>query len=376
MPIYKVEGVKKDGKQKYRVVVNYTNSAGKYDKAERIAYGKPEAELIEAKLKAKYKNQGQSTSTNMTIQELYNIYIENKKHDVRETSLDKSSGILKRHVLPHLANQKIKNLSAIILQEWKNKINDLGLKLVTRQNIYTELRTMLNYAVRMNYLQKNPLYAVGNFKDANVFDNIEPDELNFYTPEEFMLYIKEAEKKCKTIIDWGYYVYFNILYYMGFRKGEANALRWSRRKNNCLYVKRNVVQKLKGGDRETLPKNKSSYRATQIPKPLKKILDEHYERCKKLKGFNNEFYICGCLRPLRDSTIDNRNRLYAEAAGLHHIAIKDFRHSHASLLINEGVNIQEIARRLGHANIQVTTKTYIHLFPREEDKAIEVLNKF
>ncbi len=51
------------------------------------------------------------------------------------------------------------------------------------------------------------------------------------------------------------------------------------------------------------------------------------------------------------------------------------RHSHASLLANEGINIQEIARRLGHSNVEVTWNIYSHLYPREEERALEILNK-
>lgn len=48
--------------------------------------------------------------------------------------------------------------------------------------------------------------------------------------------------------------------------------------------------------------------------------------------------------------------------------------AHASLLAHEGINIQEIARRLGHADIEQTLNTYSHLYPDEADRAVEVLN--
>ena len=78
---------------------------------------------------------------------------------------------------------------------------------------------------------------------------------------------------------------------------------------------------------------------------------------------------------MRDSTLDNKNKMFAKAAGLKHIRIHDFRHSHASLLANEGINIQEIARRLGHSKIEMTWNTYAHLYPREEERAVKILNK-
>ena len=74
-------------------------------------------------------------------------------------------------------------------------------------------------------------------------------------------------------------------------------------------------------------------------------------------------------------SIDKRNRKYAEAAGLPRIKIHEYRHSHVSLLANEGINIQELARRLGHSNVQETWNTYYHLYPRAEERAVEVLNK-
>lgn len=153
---------------------------------------------------------------------------------------------------------------------------------------------------------------------------------------------------------------------------EPNVHRLS---GNKISITRSIAQKLKGGDRETPPKNKSSVRVIQIPSPLKKVFDAHYSRYKKVSGFSDDWRICGGETCLRDSTIEKRNKLYAETAGLKKIRIHDFRHSHASLLANNGINIQEIARRLGHSNIEETWNTYSHLYPHEEEKAVKILNK-
>lgn len=66
---------------------------------------------------------------------------------------------------------------------------------------------------------------------------------------------------------------------------------------------------------------------------------------------------------------------FSSAAGVKKIRLHDFRHSHASLLANEGINIQEIARRLGHSNVEITLRTYSHLYPREAERAVGVLNR-
>jgi len=152
-------------------------------------------------------------------------------------------------------------------------------------------------------------------------------------------------------------------------------LKWSDINGSYLSVKRSITQRLRGDDRETPPKNKSSVRTLQIPLPLIRILAEHKERQRELGRFNEDSRICGGERSLRDTTIQRRNELYARLSGLKVIRVHDFRHSHVSALANEGINIQEIAPRLGHSRIEITWNTYSHLYPREEERAVDILNK-
>ena len=219
----------------------------------------------------------------------------------------------------------------------------------------------------------NDLYAVS----ATLSDAAHSDNVHYYTAEEYLRFSaaakKEAEEK-NTFAAWANYVFFSIAFYTGMRKGEINALRWSDLNENYLSVRRSVTQKLKGKDRITPPKNKTSYRTLQAPEPLLAILQDHKARQQAAPNFTEEFYICGATHPIRDTTIDNANRAFSAAAGLPHIRIHDFRHTHATLLINEGINIQEIARRLGHNDVQITWQTYAHLYPREEERAVRILN--
>ena len=374
MPIYKLEG-KKNGLQKYRVRVNFTDNMGKAKQIERVAYGKEEAMELEAKLRREVK---EAPTQKMTVQELYEEYIDVKKHEVRETTLHKIKNRTEQYILPELSNYKIDKLTLPILQKWKNTLNKTELSLTSKRGIYGELRALLNYAVKMEYLQKNLLITVGNFKDAY---ETKP-EMDFYTPEEFKKFInvalenaKKVERENNSINEWNYYVFFNIAFYTGLRKGEIHALKWTDINDNILNVRRSIAQKLKGEDRETPPKNKSSIRSLQLPAPLIKILDEHHKRYGDINGFTDDWRICGGQRCLRDTTIQVRNASYAKLAGIKTIRIHDFRHSHASLLANNGINIQEIARRLGHSKIEITWNIYSHLYPREEERAVQILNK-
>lgn len=372
MPITKT-GKKKDGLQQYRVRINYTDNLGKPHQIERTAYGLEEAKQLETALMSKYKDK--RTPVKLTIKELCDEYAAYHSHETRRTSHESTMKILKLRVLPYLADCRLDKLTQPILADWKNKIAAENFVIATKKNAYAKFSALLNYAVKMDYIPKNPLTVLGNFKDPEQIDK-SAEVLHYYTPEQFLAYITIAHGAAVTCVDWGYYVFFNIAFYTGARKGEINALKWSDIEGNIMHIRRSISQKVKGDDIETPPKNKSSYRDLQIPEPLIKILSEHKKRQQETsKLFSEEYRICGGERPLRDTSIENKNKAFAKTADLPHIRIHDFRHTHASLLVNEGINIQEIARRLGHADVQMTWNTYSHLYPREEERAVEILNK-
>lgn len=294
-----------------------------------------EAKLLEQGLYMEMKET--APDSNITIKELFQEYMENKKYEVRETPWNKTNSILLYNVIPFLEDIKINKLDIKKLQKWKNIILKQSTKITTKQNAYKELRALFNYAMKMNYVTQNSLIKVRNFKE--VYFETNQDKLRYYTPEQFKQFIAVAEKHCKTLIDYGYFVFFNIAYFTGMRKGEINALKWSDIEGNIIHVRRSITQKLKSKDMETPPKNKSSYREIQIPKNLIYILQQHKDRHQQNENFTDDFRVCGGINCLRDTGISNRNNQYADEVGLPHIRIHDFRHSHASLLANEGINI-------------------------------------
>ena len=336
MPIYKMDG-KKDGLQKYRVRINYTDSTGKNKQIDRVAYGKEEAKELERKLNLNLKEETQSK---ITVQQLYDEYINVKQYEVREATIDKSKKLLTTFILPHLKNYRLDKLTASVLQSWKNQMEQettstgQSFSLKYKRNIFGELRALLNYAVKMEYIGKNPLSVLGNFKDANLMKK----EMDFYTPKEFKTFIsaardqaEQSESNSQNIYEWHFYVFFNIAFFTGMRKGEIYALKWSDISDTTIKVSRSIAQKLRGGDRETPPKNQSSIRTIDVPLPLKKVLDEHYDRCKSIAEFSDDWRICGGERCIRDSTLEHRNKDYAELAGIKKIRIHDFRHPYVKL---------------------------------------------
>jgi len=369
---------KKDGLQKYNVRINYISDDGKAKQLTRTAYGSEAAKDLERQLISEMKSKGENSVKNLTVEQLFEKCAATKKFEVRESTLDKQKRNFNLYVMPKVGNIHIDKLNTSTLQDWKQSVEEKGLSLSTRKCAYSVFRAILNFAVKMEYLERNPLLKVGNFKSTTGIKK----EMSFYTAEQFTQFISTAKQlaaerqlKYRDLSEWDYYVFFSIAFYTGLRKGEIHALKWSDIEDSILSVKRSITQKLKGEDRETAPKNSSSIRTLQIPKPLTAILKEHRKRQEQLERFTKEYRICGGERCLRDSTVQKRNIHYATVAGLDIIRIHDYRHSHVSVLANEGINIQEIARRLGHAKIEMTWNTYSHLYPREEERAVDILDK-
>jgi len=377
MPIYKTKG-KKDGLQKYNVRVNYISDSGDSKQLTRVAYGLEAAKELERRLNDEIKNKDEKPEIKMTVQQLYDEFMIAKRYEVRETTVDKYRQTFMYYILPTFKDVLIDQLTPRMLQEWKFVLEQKGLSLNTKKHAFGDFRSVFNYAIKMEYYHlKNPISKIGNFKDNMTIN----EEMNIYTADDFKKFINAAkliaedrQSKNRHLSEWDFYVFFNIAFYTGLRKGEIFALKWSDIKDTYLSVKRSIAQRLKGGDRETPPKNKSSIRTLQMPLPLIQVLKEHKERQAQLKNFKEDDRICGGKKIVRSTTVQRRNELYAGAAGLKLIRIHDFRHSHVSVLANENINIQEIARRLGHSRIEMTWNTYSHLYPREEERAVNVLN--
>ena len=65
----------------------------------------------------------------------------------------------------------------------------------------------------------------------------------------------------------------------------------------------------------------------------------------------------------------------ARKTGLEGIRLHDARHSHASLMLKQGVHPKIVQERLGHASIQITLDTYSHVAPGLQEAAAELFDK-
>lgn len=306
----------------------------------------------------------------ITFAQLYEFFIDDRKGKVKDSSLVSIDHKIQKHIMPYFKNKNVKDISLNEIRLWQKELQDKNVySLKYLQSIHTRLSSVLSFGVKYYGIKNNVASLNGNFQDANYVK----EEMDFYTYEEW----KKFEDALPN--DTIYKPFFQFLYWTGCRRGEVQALTWNDFENDFNYVRINktLSNKITGERYQiTKPKTVMSNRRVVNPYALKNGLKAKYEHDKLIDGFYNGCFVFGTSAPLLDETIRRRKNAACEKAKLRSIRIRDFRHSHALFLFNNGVDVTVVSKRLGHADISITMKTYIHMMPEKEDQAMLILNKY
>lgn len=310
-------------------------------------------------------------NNNITFKELYFIYKDAKLSKIKSTSMYKVDQIVNLHILPYWGGTKLNKITTDKVENWQAELlnityskNGNNIKYANShlELIQTRFKTIIKFGITKGFINDMRLSM---FDIAKRKDEIKKEML-FWQPYEFMEFIKEIDQL-------RFYTFFNTLYWCGLRSGEALALTWKDIDLDKRIIK---IRKSysKHGKIISTPKTDNSIRDVIIPEMCFKALLQHHEAHKKIIGYCDSRYVFDFDKPLDDNSIRYVKNRACQKAGIKQIRIHDFRHSHVSLLINQGFSPFDIAKRLGHT-VEMVNNVYGHWFTDAQQSMVDRLDE-
>jgi integrase len=188
----------------------------------------------------------------------------------------------------------------------------------------------------------------------------------------------EARRFLEAARSTPYYPLYTLALYTGARRSELLALRW------CdidllysqIYINRSLHHLKDGSYIFRQPKAAKSRRAIALPPSASLVLSEYREKQEVVYAMigktltDDDLAFCQIDgSPLRPDTITRAWPDLARRAGIKVIRLHDARHTHASLMLKQGIHPKIVQERLGHSTIAVTLDTYSHVAPGLQEAA-------
>jgi len=168
-----------------------------------------------------------------------------------------------------------------------------------------------------------------------------------------------------------FFALYHLAVSTGMRQGELLGLKWSDLdcKQGLLQVQRQLTKKKGGGFEFTAPKTKAGTRRLDLGESALRVLRGHRQQQFLEMQSVGLVFPSTIGTPYNRSNLRKRFKLILDEAGLPEIRFHDLRHTAATLMLNHGIPVIVVSRRLGHARPSITLDIYGHLIP---DKQKEV----
>lgn len=247
--------------------------------------------------------------------------------------------------------------------------SDNPLSTNTINKIMILLKKIFDVGLRKGYYTTNPVKLLKKLP-------IEKTKMQFWTVKEFQQFLTLFEPE-----EYNIKLLFTLLFFTGLRLGEALALTWQDIdfSTNTIHITKSVYVN-KGVSYISSTKTKAGTRRIIINKKLSQELQYWQQQQKHLlEQFTNDsmslqVFQSSPITITKNSIEKQYKKILERDATLKKIRIHDFRHSHASLLINQGEDYLVVKERLGHASITTTIDTYSHLYPSKQKDLADKLD--
>ncbi|HDL0685586.1 TPA: tyrosine-type recombinase/integrase [Enterococcus faecium] len=363
------------------VSLNYTNGEdinddGSRKKVEKVGGDtRPEAEAALRKVLSDIDETGQYfLGTDTRVKQYLDFWMEEYvKLNLKYNTYENYRFTIKNHINGYLGKKKLTDLSPALLQNFINAEFKKGYSKKTMTITHSVLKNALNMAVYpWGLIKQNPMLYVKipkyearptTKKDLKIISLEDFDHMLEITPEGHPFYIP-----------------LNIGFYTGMRVGEVCGLTWDDVdfSNGTITVEKQMV-KNDGAWVYGTPKTSSSNRTIFIGQTLLAILKKHKKQQLENRMKYGKLYIDSnavCTKEdgelVTPSVVKWNTRRISNALSLS-FNFHSLRHTHATLLLENGAKMKEISERLGHSRISITMDTYSHITDKMRNETVDIM---
>lgn len=384
--------IEKRGKNSYRLVylAGYDLQGKPIKKTKTIHGTKKEAEIELAKFVADVQNGMFVEGKSLKFSEFTEIW----KRDYASKELAPSTykrycRILETRLLPYFGHfyiNKIKPTDIMHFYDLLSRDTQLvrkkgnngkkTLKPLSGKTILEHhrlLRAMLHKAVYWQLIVSNPAERVQPPKTSKPLRR-------HYDEDQTKILVDNLQKLKGNQIKYRTAILLDI--FTGARLGELVGLEWSDidLKNGIININKSSQYLSEKGVFTKAPKTESSIRDVAIPDFIVSLLEEYklwYDEQKSIVGDfwheSNRLFVQDNGKPIHPSTISKWFEQFVKKIGLPVINFHGLRHTNATLLISQQVDVATVSARLGHAQITTTYNFYVHPLKSHDRTAGNVL---
>lgn len=334
-----------------KLIVNIGSGKTRKRRTKKVTYsGKRELNNLYREFEAECKR---APSSKITVNELVDSYIKHKELLGAKATTIKGYKSAAKRVNSRFAGISAGNLIAYQIEDFIAEMANSGLSAKTIINTISILNSAYDRAVRTGQLASNPCQYVTMPKKKK------PEIITFSNEELVTFWNKLNEERLD------YKVGYELCLFCGMRRSEVLGLRESDVSvESSSIIVRNTRHRIEG-DKDIVQDTKTaqSHRVLAVPEFVIRDIDilmhEHHANI-----YNDTDYLIqnGFGQPMSPSTFTKYIRIIEDKAGLPPVSVHGLRHTFASMLNSEGVDIARISAELGHSTIGTTLNIYTHVF--------------
>lgn len=308
----------------------------------------------------------------VTLEEFLKNSLASVKSTLRYNTWKQYSQIVRDHILPKLGKTKIIDLRPDLIQSlYDSKVQE-GVGLRTIQLTHAVLRRFLNRAVKLGLLPNNPSDVTSPPKPRQKEMQILNDS------QVYQLIITAKEIQIRNL------ALYQLAITTGMRQGELLGLKWQDVdwEKKTLHIQRQLRYGSNDGSVFSQLKTRASARTIIIGTETLSLLKEHqqrqfYEITRMGKRWRDHDLVFPSTvgTPFNPHNLIKQYKSLLNKAGLPAIRFHDLRHTAASLMLNHGIPVLIVSKRLGHAKPSITLDIYGHLIPSMQERVAQIMDE-